>query len=58
MDSKDPNTDQLDRLESKLDEILDNQEYSMGKDGHFKGFIYGSFIVGLTTILTKYLDWW
>jgi hypothetical protein len=57
MDSRVPNTDQLDRLESKLDELLDNQAYINKSDARFQGVVYGLLGGYGLAILTSYLGW-
>jgi hypothetical protein len=61
MDSQDPNANQLNRLEQKLDELIDNQEYMMKSHGRFHGAVYG-VLGGLIggygiALLTNYLGW-
>lgn len=57
MDSQEPNANQLDRLEQKLDELIDNQEYMMKRHGRFQGAVYGLLGGYGIALLTNYLGW-
>ena len=53
---KETNTEQLERIEQKLDELSENQVYMMKRHGRFQGVVYG--LLGGWTLawLTGYLD--
>lgn len=57
MDSQEPNPNQLDRLEQKLDELIDNQVHMMKEHGRFHGLVYGALIAIGLMWLTNYLGW-
>jgi len=57
MDPREPDTNQLDRLEQKLDELIDNQEYMMKGHGRFHGAVYGVLIGCGIALLANYLGW-
>jgi len=46
----DSNTDQLDRLESKLDKLIENQEHMRLNNGRFQGIVYGFLLVTLVLL--------
>ena len=57
MNPQDLSIDQLDRLEQKLDELIDNQEYMMKRHGLFQGAVYGLLGGYGIALLTSYLGW-
>ena len=57
MDSQEPNPNQLDRLEQKIDELTANQEYMMKRLGWLVGFVKGALIVAALSLLANYLGW-
>ena len=57
MESQEPDANQLDRLEQKIDELIDNQEWMMKRHGTFQGIVYGLLGGYGIALLTNYLGW-
>ena len=49
------NTEQLNRIESKLDELISDHQFIMKKHSTFHGLVYGAAAGGALTWLSGYL---